>query len=243
MSSTWFTLDNTIKLGDVLTSVTVAVSIASLILSQAKDRKTKVAEGAKQARLAAAQVITKLDRCARLHLSLFVNLQPDFIDLSRGLEKKFDVLGARDSLWQRVHLASNAVTQHLMDEEIATAYVDLLAFLPDIRALYVDAYAAMEHEAGVATDAFLTVTQMRIQDLQGQREHYTPALLGNQLRDVAWTETDKLGNRLELIVAPVREFVFFFILQADEEIARVRKSPRPLAPAPALAPNGRPDTN
>lgn len=62
--------DKTIKAGDVLTSLTVTISVIALVLSLAKDRSSRTIDQANKVRSAAASAIVKLDRWQGLQLSL-----------------------------------------------------------------------------------------------------------------------------------------------------------------------------
>ena len=217
-------IDGTIHAGDVLTSVTVALSVVTLILSQAKDRRADRAALAKEARLAGARVIAQIDRAARLMLSLYTGLTPGFIDLSRALAQDFDVAAARDAFWRDVNQAAAKLTQTLLDERIGTAYVDLVAYLPEIRHLYVEAYAALQKSFDDTLDAFLVDTSQALFDLE--KDGYTAAAGGNLLRGQAWKKSSRLTGQLEAIVAPLRERLFTFIEQDDESIARASEARR-----------------
>jgi hypothetical protein len=219
-------IDSTIHAGDILTSVTVAISVVSLILSQAKDRRAGEAETAKAARGAAARVVAQLDRAARVRVAVYANLLPEFIDLSRALETAFDPIAARDRLWRDMHVASANAAQTLLDERIATAYVDLVGFHPRIREAYVAAFAAIERESANTVDAFLIATQKKLLALEKDEDKYTSAIVGNLLRAEATKQSDKLADTLEAIVAPVRDGLFAYIERDDRTLARGRDARR-----------------
>ena len=219
-------IDSTIHAGDILTSVTVAISVISLILSQAKDRRAGESKTAKAARVAAARVIAQLDRAARLRVAIYTNLLPEFIDLSRALETDFNPIAARDKLWRDVHVASANAAQTLLDERIATAYVDLVAYHPLIREEYVAAFAALERESADTVDAFLIATQKKLLALEKDEDKYTSAIVGNLLRAEATKQSEKLTDTLEAIVAPVRNGLFAYIERDDRTLARARDSKR-----------------
>lgn len=79
--------DRTIKAGDILSSLTVLLSVVALVLSLSKDRAVRVTDQANKVRTAAASVIVKLDRWQAVQLSMYQDLQPVFVELSEDLAK------------------------------------------------------------------------------------------------------------------------------------------------------------
>ena len=103
--------DRTIKAGDILTSITVMLSVIALVLSLAKDRATRVSDQANKVRAAAASAIVKLDRWQAVQLSMYQELQPTFVELSEELAKRYDVVATRDKFWRQVNLVRTRVNR------------------------------------------------------------------------------------------------------------------------------------
>lgn len=77
-----FTLDRTIKFGEILTMVTIIVSVIALLTTLSKDRRLRISEHATKVRDAAAQTLAKLDRLEELSTSVFDEVQPLIVDVS-----------------------------------------------------------------------------------------------------------------------------------------------------------------
>ncbi len=93
-------LDWSIKVGDILTTLTIIVSVAALVVTWTKDRNARETAQADIVRTAAATAITQLDRWQSLNSSLYQELQPEFITTSEMLSKQYDVTKVRDYLWK-----------------------------------------------------------------------------------------------------------------------------------------------
>src|SRR5712672_1543551 len=104
-----FMFDRTIRLTDVLTSVTVIVSVVALTITWTKDRDTRVREQANHVRVAAADTLAKLERWKALQLSLYDDLQPAFVETSEMLSTDFNVIRARDQLWKKINAARTKI--------------------------------------------------------------------------------------------------------------------------------------
>ena len=113
--------DNTIKAGDILTSVTVLLAVITLVVSLAKDRATRVTDQANKVRSAAATTLVKLDRWQALQLSLYQELQPNFVELSEDLARQYDVVVVRDRFWKQVGQGRAKLAKQILDEQLGNS--------------------------------------------------------------------------------------------------------------------------
>ena len=126
----------TIKASDLLTSLTIVVSVVALLVSWTKDQDVRTREQADKVRTAAAKTIAKLERWEAIQLSLYSELQPIYVEVSEGLAKQFDVVTSRDLLWKRINTLRVKIAARVLDEAVETAYVDLFAYHPSIRGTF-----------------------------------------------------------------------------------------------------------
>jgi hypothetical protein len=219
----FLSFDPSVKLGDLLTTFAIIISLVALLSTLKKDRASRELEAANRVREAAAQAITKLDRWQALQLSLYARLRPDFIELSQSLAKNYDVLAVRDDLWKRVSDERSKVAQQVIDEQLGTAYADLIARFPAARDRFLEVNAGLAGIELQETDGFLLEGQGEIMSFDGKKASYTTAMLGNALRTVAVSREDSLRSRSEAAIKPVRDYLFQVIDQSDAEIVQVSR--------------------
>jgi hypothetical protein len=217
-------IDWTIKVSDVLTSVTIVVSVVALLLSLAKDRDAKAAERANQIRGAAAVAISKLDRWQALQLSLFQEMQPVFIELSDSLAEKYDVQRVRDQFWKRANVVRTNIAQKVLDEQLGTAYSDLLSHFPAARQKFTGAFAQLSDVEAAIMDDYLARSEQAILALEGKQKTYTTPILGNALRQAATEDRNQLQAKTETVIAPVREYLFGVISLGEDQILGVSRA-------------------
>jgi hypothetical protein len=216
-------LDWTIKVGDILTSFTIIVSVSALIISWSKDRTARKSEQAIRVRTAAAKTLTKLDRWQILHLSLYNILQPTFVETSELFQKEFNVVETRDHLWKVINTQRTHISAKVLEEEIETAYVDLLSHFPTARNLFIDAIEQLNNLEDNVTGHFLEKSQEDVISFKDKIELYTTAMLGNALRYTARQSSEELQKGSNKIIQPIREFLFNIIGKSDKEILRVSR--------------------
>jgi hypothetical protein len=217
-------LDNSVKVGDILTSLTIFISVIALLLSLAKDRDTKAAEQANKVRRAAADALAKLDRWQGVQLSLYQALQPTFVELSEVLAKNYDVVNVRDLFWKKVNIERTRVAKQVFDEQLGTAYTDLLSHFPAARGKFVEAFAKLSEVEDGVTQSFLADSEQSILSLKDEQTTYTTPVLGNALRLHAIRRTTDLRTKSEAIIAPVREYLFSVIALEDKNIVDVSRA-------------------
>ncbi|WP_431103409.1 hypothetical protein [Roseateles noduli] len=210
--------DNTLKAGDVLTSITIVISVIALVISLAKDRSTKISEQAARVRAAAASTLSKLDRWQQVQLSLYQDLQPSFVELSEALALRYDVVRIRDQFWKSVGKARSRVARQTLDEQLTTSYGDLISHFPLARRRIADALASLDKIEIEVSERFLDDGERGILELSGQCATYQTPLLGNHLRRSAASGAALLKYDSDQVLDPVREYLFSLILLSDNEL-------------------------
>lgn len=210
--------DRTIKAGDILTSMTVMLSVIALVLSLAKDRATRVSDQANRVRAAAASAIVKLDRWQAVQLSMYQELQPTFVELSEELAKQYDVVATRDKFWRQVNLARARVNRQVLDEQLATAYADIVTHFPTARTKVIGAITEISGIEQQSSEVFLAKAERAILDLKGKQATYQTADLGNALREAAKQGSQQLKNESDRVLNPVRTYLFGLIEMRDDAI-------------------------
>ena len=220
-------LDRTIKASDVLTSLTIIVSVVALLVSWTKDRDTRTRESADRVRSAAAQTLAKLERWEDLELSLYRDLQPAYVETSETLARKFDVIAARDQLWKQINAQHIRVAGRVLDEGIETAYTQLFAYSPSVRKSFLDAIRSLKVAEQAAIEQLLLDTQGAVLSFKAKEAGYSTAHLGNALREVSLKVEEKFRQQSERALKPIRDELYALITSSDEAVlSRGSHSPR-----------------
>lgn len=211
-------LDRTIKASDILTSLTIFLSVVALLVSWTKDRDVRTREQADRVRTAAAKTIAKLERWEAIQLSLYSELQPTYVEVSEAMAKQFDVVQSRDLLWKRINALRVKIASRVLDEGVETAYVDLLAYHPPIRQSFLKVMADLRAAEDGASRQLLATTEIAILSFEGKRVGYQTAQLGNALRAAARAvEVDfreKTRSRLE----GIQNYLYHLLSLSDEQL-------------------------
>lgn len=210
--------DLTIKASDLLTSLTILVSVIALLISWSKDRDAKVREEAGRVRAAAATTLVKLERWQELQRSMYHELQPVYVETSEMLAVRYDVIAARDHLWKQINAQRVRVAGRVLDAAIETAYVDLFAYYPRIRRSFLAAIAKLKQSEAHAAAALLHDTQAAVMSFEGKQAGYTSAMLGNELRAAAAPVEEDFLKRCDATLAPIRDELYSLIETEDRAL-------------------------
>jgi hypothetical protein len=217
--------DKTLDVGNVLTSLTILISLGALLSALAKDRRARERELGDRVRAAAARTLGKLERWQQLSARLYQDVQPLFVDVSQKLHAELDAEAARDLLWRELATARAAAEQRIVDEEIESAYVELYPYHPSVQRRFTETMSRLkEIDAAVYFD-FVEQTQGQILAYSGSPKDYTPALLGNDLRLESARAEHRLVTELEQAIGPVREFLVAVVSLSDKEIVSRTRLP------------------
>lgn len=217
-------IDKQIKIGDLLTSITLLISMISILYTLRKERILHQREQADRVRKAAAQTIAKLDRWSELSLSLFQDIDAIFVKASNELkENDFDRQSARDFLWVKLNLTRDNMIDKKLNENIETAYVDLCIYDPLVRAFFQGIFTRLKDEEEIMFNSLLEGIQVEIDRLNIVQDRYQTSSFLTPLK----IYTDKIYEiyiyKISNIMSPINEDMLNIISRSDNEIFSVKR--------------------
>lgn len=214
-------IEKKISLGNILTMLTIIGSVISFLVTWNKEIDTRRSAQANQIRVAAAKTLVKLDRWKTVSFSLFDQIRPDFVDTKEMLKKKFDVIEARDHLWKALHVTRAALLRRASEDQVEMAYLELYAFHPEARGLFITTLAEAKDNEARMFDSLLKETQNAVLSwMERKEEEYTTALLWTDLTKVSDAKRSQYQTSIDSIFAPLFEMLNKLITLPDEIILR-----------------------
>lgn len=216
-----FRLDRTIKVGECLTIVTIALSVVALVSSYAKDRALRTHEQANQVRQAAGTTLARVDRLQVLSLAVFDDLQPLFIDVSQDFGRSHDAVAARDLFWKGVEDVRLRAQDRVRDEQIETAYIGLVGFDPEVRKRFEVALRRRSELEQEMFNALLVEGQEDVFAFENVKD-YTSSQMGNALRTTAARRQADYDAKLKATLGPLQSYLLGLLTQSDDAIVHKR---------------------
>lgn len=220
----YFTLSSEIKIGDILTSLSILISATVLVRAWAKDRRDRDKETADKIRNASAKTLAKLDRWQELSLWFFQHIQPLFVETSEMLLKDFNVISARDFFWKKANETRAHVLDKILDEEIEIAYVELYSYHPTVRELFTNAIKELKEKEEALFNDFIESSQDTIKSYSREKLNYQSAMLGNDLRETGLHFSLILKEKTDRTLSPIKNFLIDIVSKSDKEILQKRDS-------------------
>jgi len=211
-------LEPGISVGNLLTTISVIVAIASLLVIWKKDRQLRKREYADRIRHAAARTATALDRLRILALRFYEDIQPLLTDADVLLTKDTDPISTRDFLWRNLVAARATSSQRISDEKVEIEYVDLYGYDPRIQPSFTSVVRRLKTADQNSYDQLLQLTQQDILRMESVRPPYESAQLGNALRATCSKVVAELERKLEGILVPFRQEMIDLISASDDSI-------------------------
>jgi hypothetical protein len=205
-------LDLKVSVGDLLTSFSVLLSAAGLIIAWSNDQELQRRQQADQIRNAASLVLSQLERWQEISLYALDSYEETTIKISHYFhdshESRADI---RDNAWDEIEKAALNTETREFDEQLEGAYVSLYAFnvslkpmveqaLSDVR----DHQAHMFNDFEAASEAIISSANVNAAsaDAAVVRNPMRAEIAGLRLRHSAILESDlkPLGNTLAKVV-------------------------------------------
>lgn len=216
-------LNGEVRFGDLLTVVTILISLISVLLSWHWDRGLMQRREAYEIRQASAVTLANLTRWRELSLSIFEAAQPAYIEasaatLSGSRERITGAEAARDILWRRLLEAHNEITSQIVKENLNNGYVDLLKYYPEIRGRYSTVIATAQRQRESMLQQVLVESQDAL--LDAEDGNLRTAEVGNALRERAVATQANYMRRFAVLFAPVERFCIEKIDSPDAALLR-----------------------
>ena len=215
-----FIIETEISFGDILTFLTIIISVIALLNVWAKERQIRNKEKADKVRTAAAKTLAKIERWKELSLWYYQDIQPAFVETSELLAKDFDVYVARDFLWKELHFARINTAQRILDEEIEIAYVELYGYYPAIYEKFVSTINMLKEDEETAFEGLVLATQDEVLSFEDRKDEYKTEMLGNALRDTCLNYRESFRKEIETRLKDVHNYLVSLISESDEEILK-----------------------
>jgi len=215
----WGFLDPTTQIGDLLTIITILITLYSLRNTLNKDRMLREKDQADKVRDGAARMIAKLDRWRELSLAMFPDMDIAFVETSEEMRRMFDSQNARDSLWKKLNAIKSSIFEKVLAEDIETAYADLYGYDPHVREFYEKVlFRLKEEETVMFKKGILCRTQNEILYNHKDIDSFRTNDMRNGLMRHAEDVHSKYKLRLHEIIKPVEALLLELISKSDQEL-------------------------
>lgn len=230
-------LERTVKVGDLLTSISVIITLIGVLIAWSQDRQDRSREDADKIRRAAALTLAKLERLQELTLWYYDEIQPLFVQVSEGLSKDRNIESARDSLWRQLDEARARSINRIHDEQIEQAYVELYGYYPDVHELLNQAIANVKAKDEAIFKEFQGQTEADVLSFEvgttnKPQPDYKSAYLGNKLRDTMHSYKNQAKVEIDQLLKQSHDFILSVVLSTDEDILQRTRGKKSTADSP-----------
>jgi hypothetical protein len=204
-------------MGDLLTILTIIITLATLLYSLKKERELRRKVQADTVRTASAKTIAKLIRWRDLSLGMFQRFQPVFVDTSQKLAEGSNSKVIRDLLWAQLHKCRFKTSEMILQENIEIAYVDLYGYYPQIKPIIEELISRLKKEEDLMFNEFLLISQADTKYFLNRKE-IESAELGNLLRKHARDVKARFQEKINKLIDPVSVLLYQVIIKNDKDI-------------------------
>jgi hypothetical protein len=219
----WLAWNPSVKTGDLVTALSVLVALAGFLYSRSRDRKVLVKEYADRVRSAAAETLSRVDRCQSILDSFYERMQTAITEADEIMVRENDAVKARDYLWKACYNVRHDVLAVFSEENIELAYAPLLGYRRNIYKLF---KTGVEMAVRVSMDGFKVfrnVSQDAILNMD-KTEKPLSGYLGNRVRSVVARLQEQQQEQTAEALHQLRLFLLETISISDEAIFNAPRS-------------------
>jgi hypothetical protein len=212
-----------VRTGDILTLITIIISLFSILRELRKERFLRQKEQADKVRDAAALIVSKLDRWEDLSLSIFQGIDALFVETSEKFKNNFDPELARDFIWAKLSLLRGNYLEKILNENIEISYAKLYSFDPSVRPFFDGVIKQLKEEEDVMFQGLLEATQNDILYSNYEKSNYKTSELRNSLMNSSLMVKIIYEKRIKFILDLAGDALLSLISRSDEDILKIRK--------------------
>ena len=214
------TLIPEISIGDILTIVSILVSVIALLISWQRNRELKRKDVADKIRHGAGMVVVKLQRWRELSIHYFEDIQPLITEVDMEFVKKGSIPEVMNTFWVKLSDLRTKTSQRIIDEQIETAYIDLFGFDPRIQILFNEVVNRLKLiDNSIYTQARYS-TQADILTALSQPKKYKSSELGNKLRNTCYMLANECQQLMDGTIEPFSKEMIRLIELSDLQIVK-----------------------
>lgn len=225
------TFNRELRFGDVLTILTIFVSLITILRSWSLDRELRITKDANEIRAASAKALGELERWEEITQSVHANAQTVFVEASEmvaavepSAARGKTVIQARDLMWRKLNDLFSAAHKRIVDERIDSGYLGLFSYFPQTRQIYVDTLARLDAAGVEMRNDLLVRIERSILSFKNLQEPIESAEIGNALRAVSNEVKTKYGERFKKERAVSDQFFLEKIKARDDELLASAKA-------------------
>ena len=229
-----FTLKREVDLGQLLTALSILITLAGGIIAWNNDKDLKEREYSDRVRRSASVVTAKIERWSELSARYFEDIQPTLVDVSEKIAEMNSRQPANRMLFKGLMEARSKASQRVVDEQLQLAYMELYGYIPAFQGIFdktIDEMKSADADAHAALEGAL---QEIIQDPELLKSKDTPTI-GNRLRIRADKERLRLSQQIRGISLPLRKKMLAVIQMTDSQLREAKSQPEVLALFPSSA--------
>ena len=176
-------LDLKITVGDLLTSLSVILSAAGLIIAWSSDQELQMKQQASQIRDSASVVLSKMERWQEISLYALDSFQESTINISHNFQDRHKSLAdIRDIAFDEIARTALLTEKKDFDEQLESAYVSLYGHDPTLKALVELSISKMRDDQTQMFSDLEEEAQDVIRGADRRAAFAEPATVGDQMR-------------------------------------------------------------
>lgn len=210
--------DWTVKLSDILTSLSFVLAIIALVYNQAKDRSLADANRVQETRGLLSDSLGRLQRLRRLELSLFTDLGQKIVQTTEIWSREGNVVAARDYIWREIDGVYLEKVRTAQQEELQLGQIGLYKLNTLLAERYRTKISEIEQLFAMTKEDMQEHSQQAVLSFQNDQSERVTAVMGNSLRQVVGEELARFDLNQKELSGPIEDEIVGHLKLGDSAL-------------------------
>ena len=217
-----FTLKRQLDFGDILTSLSIILSGAALLISWQNDSRLRTKEYADRIRRSTSIVTAKVERWGELSERFYQDIQPTIVDVSEKIAETHNIQQANRMLYRGCMDAESKSSQRIVDEQLQVSYMELYGYVPELQPVFDKTIREIKDAEAKSHEELMD----RLQEMARSRDIRalsTSPEIGNPMRFKITDSRKALAAKIQETTGPLRSKMLQLIQLSDDQLADASK--------------------
>ena len=213
----FFSIDNRITIGELMTVVSIVFSAVSVLITWRNEQKIQILENATRTRVEIAKTLNTVNQVIQIQLSFYELIEEDIVEASRISVVEKEPIKARDYMWEKLFRHRGEILNIISQNDWEVAYTNLLTYGISADSLYIKTINRLKKLQENQFNLTLRAFEKEITDFKPSSGQQTTALI-DRLRELKKTFRESHLEYSKIATSDLNSFCLKLINETDKKL-------------------------
>jgi len=215
---TFFSIDNRITIGELITVISIVFSAISVLITWRNEQRIQILENATRTRVEIAKTLNTVNQVIQIQLSFYELIEEDIVEASRIVIVEKEPFKARDYMWEKLFRHRGEILNIISQNEWEIAYTNLLTYGISADSLYLKTINRLKGLQENQFNLTLRAFEKEIMEFKPSSHDQQTTALIDRLRELKKTFRESHHEYSKIATSDLNSFCLKLINETDKKL-------------------------